>query len=367
MRSRGLRRAPPRRGPLALAAFAVLLGACTTGSTAEDEAAARITPTGAADGRVTEPPGPHGVVTLGFAGDMHFELHLAALLEEPQGALGAITRTLREPDLTMVNLETSIAARGVPLHKGHPFRTTPAALDLLHAAGVDVVSLANNHAVDYGPRGLQDTLTAVRAGPVAVVGIGRDQEAAFTPHRVSVRGTEIAFLAASSEPDQLARSAAGPGKAGIAAAPTARRHLLLDAVREAGKRDDIVVVYLHWGKEGRSCPTTQQRTMARALAGAGADVIVGSHAHVPLGSGWLDDTYVSYGLGNFLWYHNHAPDTGVLRVRIRDGAVVGDSWAPARLGTYGVPRPLVGKARGDAVADWRRLRGCADLAQMPPG
>ena len=137
-------------------------------------------------------------------------------------------------------------------------------------------------------------------------------------------------------------------------------------MRAASAHGDVVVVYLHWGTEGERCPTRKQGPLAQALVGAGADIIVGSHAHVLLGSGWMGDSYVNYGLGNFLWYHNHQPASGVLQLRVRDGAVVSDSWAPAQIQTYGRPRPVHGKAREAAVADWRRLRGCTDLPAEPP-
>src|SRR6185503_18947371 len=141
-----------------------------------------------------------------------------------------------------------------------------------------------------------------------------------------------------------------------------RPRALLAAVRNASPRVDIVVVYMHWGEELQGCPTQRQQTTAQALADAGADVVVGSHAHLLLGSGWLGDTYVDYGLGNFLWYHNHEPETGVLRLTIRDGQVVDDSWTPARMQTFGRPLPLRGEDRAAAIADWRRLQQCTALA-----
>jgi poly-gamma-glutamate synthesis protein (capsule biosynthesis protein) len=136
-------------------------------------------------------------------------------------------------------------------------------------------------------------------------------------------------------------------------------------VRSASRRDDVVVVYLHWGTESESCPGPKQRVLARALAEAGADVVVGSHAHELQGSGWVGDTYVNYGLGNFLWYHNQRSESGVLQVRIVDGAVAGDAFVPARIETYGRPRVLTGPGARAAVADWRSLRGCAGLAPRP--
>jgi Bacterial capsule synthesis protein PGA_cap len=141
--------------------------------------------------------------------------------------------------------------------------------------------------------------------------------------------------------------------------------VLLEAVQTAHSQGDVVVVYLHWGEDLRSCPTAQQRTTARALAHAGADIIVGSHAHVLLGSGWMGDTYVDYGLGNFLWYHNREPESGVLRLAVRGGHVVADGFTPTRIGTFGRrPHPLVGRSRVAAAA-WRGLRACTGLAPRP--
>ena len=322
------------------------------------------------------PAAPHGTVTLAFAGDVHFELYLAALLDHPRGALGPIAKALAAADVTMVNLESAIADGGSPDPKELEvpsrrfwFRTSAKALDVLAAAGVDVVTVANNHGADYGAAGLSETLRARRVGPVAVVGVGRDRQDAFTPKRFQVRGTTVSFLAADASRLESSRSvwAAGPRTPGLAAAHADRPRALLAAVRAASVRRDVVVVYLHWGEEGRRCPTVQQRKIAQALASAGADVVLGSHAHVLLGSGWLGDTYVNYGLGNFLWYSDAEPDTGVLRLTLRDGRVVSDSWTPARIETWALPSPLSGRARAAAIAGWHRLRGCAGLAPRHGG
>ena len=164
-----------------------------------------------------------------------------------------------------------------------------------------------------------------------------------------------------------ARAAAATGRPqprtpGIAAARTARPRALLAAVRAASRRDDVVVVYLHWGREYRSCPTALQRRTAEALAQAGADVVVGSHAHVLLGTGWSGETYVGYGLGNFVWYHNREPDTGVLqaadRGRARGVRRLGAGADPA-VGSpapAGRPRPRAGGGRLAPVARLRRPR-----------
>ena len=318
-------------------------------------------------------PGAEDIV-LTFAGDIHFEAHLESLPSRSRGGLGAISRTLRAADITMVNLESSITTRGTPDPKQledpddrYWFRTRPAALDLLDRAGVDVVGLANNHAADYGAVGFADTLRAVAESRVPVVGVGKDREAAFTPHQVTVHGTDVAVFAAdaSTREGTSPRWAAGPTTPGIASARETRTGALLDAVRGAADRDELVVVYLHWGTEYDRCPSAGQRSLARDLADAGADVVVGSHPHVLQGAGWLGDTYVAYGLGNFVWYHNSQAETGVLRLRVADGRVTADTWLPARIREDGLPRRIVGEAATDARERWGTLRACTGLSDRP--
>src|SRR3954451_9224578 len=338
----------------------------TTSPPAADHTPAQVGP--------AAPREHHHAVTLAFAGDVHFQLNAAALLDDPRG-LGPISRALGGADVTMVNLESAITEGGGwdPKVVEKPakrfwFRAPARALDVLADAGGDVVTMANNHGADLGATGLEDTLRAAEHAPLAVVGVGRDRAEAFTPYRVRVHGTDLAFLAADASPlESTSRTwTAGRHTAGLAAAREPRPRALLHAVRRADGAADVVVVYLHWGQAMQACPTRRQQTLAHSVAAAGADVIVGSHAHVQLGGGWQQDTYVDYGLGNFVWYHDRPPETGVLRVRVQDGHAVSDRWTPARIGSFGgSPVPLSGIERQRAVDDWRARRGCAGLAPQP--
>jgi hypothetical protein len=310
-------------------------------------------------------------VTLAFAGDIHFEGGVAALLDRRDATLGAMSSVLRSADVAVVNLESALTSGGSPVSKEledpsrrYWFRSPPSALALLDRSGVDVVSLANNHGADYGVVGLRDTLRAARSSPVAVIGVGRDPEQAYRPYETSIHGVEVAVLAADASPLESNASIWDVGPKGPGLARDDSR--LLAAVRAANAYSDVVAVYLHWGAENQGCPTAGQRRLAQRLAGAGADVIVGTHAHVLLGAGMLGDTYVSYGLGNFLWYHGSPSDTGVLRLQIVDGKVVRDDWVPGEIRpSGGPPRPLTGSARREAIREWRSLRGCTDLAPAP--
>ena len=306
-------------------------------------------------------------ITLAFAGDIQFEGQIRPRLDHPESALAPIRKELSAADITIANLETAITTRGRAEDKRYTFRAAPDAFDALATAGVDVVSMANNHGVDFGPQGLADTLAAIPKAPLAVVGIGADADQAFAPHVETVRGTKVAVIGATAFNDPTARNfPAGADRAGVAVALEPTR--LLAEVRDARTAADVVVVYLHWGTEQQQCPTSDQRTLARKLADAGADVVLGSHAHVLLGAGLLDQTFVGYGLGNFVWRNRHSvaeTTTGVLTLTLAGRTVAGSDWAPATVGANGLPHFATGDQADEMRGDFARLRSCTDLSAVP--
>ncbi|MGC0415098.1 CapA family protein [Embleya sp. AB8] len=329
--------------------------------------------TSAAPGSATAPPpdkaAPGTEISVALAGDVHFfERTVPRLNAGAEGALGPIGRTLADADLAMVNLESAITERGTPENKTYHFRAPAKALTELKAVGIDAVSMANNHAVDYGKVGLEDSVAAVQDPPIGVVGIGKDADQAYRPFIKNVKGVKVAFLAASQVQDitnQLYQ--AGPNKPGIATALQTDR--LVRAVKDAKSQADVVIVYMHWGIEGDKCPSGDQKSVARKLADAGAAAILGTHAHVMQGAGWLGDTYVGYGYGNFLWYgtspYPDSNDTGVATLTIRDGKVVGEKFTPASIDKRGVPMPAAG-AEARRILDRREtLRPCTGLTAAP--
>ncbi|GLW58473.1 CapA family protein [Kitasatospora phosalacinea] len=351
-------------------------GSATTAATADPTAAPTAAePTGPAsgpsEGSAPASPGAAGSITVAFAGDVHFEGRTASRLGAAKAdtALGPISGTLSAADLAVLNLETAITSRGRAEPKTYTFRTTPKALDALKDAGVDVVSQANNHAVDFGPDGLADTLAAKAASPIPVVGIGKDAAEAYAPYVTTVRGVKVAVLAASQVNEITNQKwRAGAHKPGIASALD--ENALLHAVAAAKAQAPVVLVYLHWGDEGVACPTRAQTGLAKELADAGATAVVGTHAHTMLGAGMLGKTYVSYGFGNFLWYgtsnYTASNETGVTTLTVTaDGRVTGESFTPAHIDGRGVPVPQTGSAAKAAQQRRDGLRGCTGLAAVP--
>lgn len=327
------------------------------------------------------PPRPAGPLTIALAGDVHFEGVLAGRLDRPATALAPATATLAAADVAILNLETSLGSGGTPEPgKRFTFQAPPAALPALAAAGIDVVSLANNHALDFGRAPLPGAFAAIEAAgaadpPLSLVGLGRDVDEAFRPARTRIAGTVVATLAATVADQDPTADPTGQWAATDAAAGTAdalEPARLLAAVRRAGRSADVVVVYLHWGIQGESCPSPAQRSLARALVGAGADIVAGSHAHLLQGDGRLGAGYVAYGLGNYAWYtpsSETTPATGVLTLTVRPATspegrarVLDAEWEGAVIGADGLPTPVTGSAAADFDTDVSALRACAGLA-----
>lgn len=305
-----------------------------------------------------------GELRLAFAGDVHFMERTATLLNDPSTAFGPIAATLSDADLTVVNLETAITSRGTPEPKTYHFRTEPKAIDALKAAGIDAVTIANNHALDYGRVGLLDTLDALHAANYPYVGAGRNTDEAYTPWYTTVKGVRVALLGFSQVAELASSWAPGPNKPGIAMAFDTDRAIA--AVTAARRQADLVIVFNHWGEEANGCTTTLQKTFAAQLAKAGADVIIGAHAHTLQGSGWLGSTFVAYGMANFLWYGtSKSTETGVLRLTVRARAVIRTEFLPAVVSGTGQPVLLTGTAATRLSQRYAGLRACAGLSPSP--
>lgn len=324
-----------------------------------------------------EPPGdrdPLGsgeTVTIAFGGDASFEGLEQAVVTNTHGLLAAIAPVLGGADLAIVNLEAALGSGGTRVPKQFAFQVPAEALDALAAANVDAVSMANNHGMDYGLDGLEESLRIKAGHPVSVLGVGADEDEAYAPLITEIRGQRIGVIAANDVFDNsvLAEWTAGPAKPGIASSKAGdRQERLLDEARTTRSEVDTLVVYLHYGVERDTCPTPRQQELAAVLTDAGADIVVGTHAHRLQGMGYLGDAFVAYGLSNFIF---KAPSeegrrSGVLTVAATGRRIDGYDWAPARIVDL-VPVPLSGAAAAAERAAMDELRGCTDLSPVPGG
>jgi poly-gamma-glutamate synthesis protein (capsule biosynthesis protein) len=179
-----------------------------------------------------------------------------------------------------------------------------------------------------------------------------------------VKGVKIALLGFSQVHELASAWAPAPGKPGVALAFDTERATA--AVTAARAQSDLVIVFNHWGEEANSCPTAEQKTFATQLARAGADLIIGAHAHTLQGSGWLAGTFVAYGMGNFLWYGpSKSTEIGILRLTVRSRAVTRTEFLPAIVSDTGQPVLLTAEKAQKLTQRYSALRGCAGLSPTP--
>jgi Bacterial capsule synthesis protein PGA_cap len=228
----------------------------------------------------------------------------------------SVAGILRSADLAVANLEGAVSTRGAPWPgKKFTFRGPPYALRAARAyAGVDVLSLANNHTLDYGRAAFADTIANARRFRIATAGGGRDLTAARRPAILTAGNLRVAFLAYSDV--RPLGFEAGGDRSG--AAPAFPEYIGPD-VRAARRGAEIVVVYFHWGIERARTPSGRQRRLARAAFGAGATVVLGAHPHVLQVMGRRPrGRFASWSLGNFVFAADSpgTERTGILRLRL---------------------------------------------------
>ncbi len=255
-------------------------------------------------------------LVLEAVGDITFGEEVGPAIAEhgPNYPWTFIAPTLRRADITTGNLETSVSTRGVAAIKQYTFRGPPSALPPLRKlAGFDVLTLANNHAVDYGREALLDTIRYVHAAGIQTIGAGANDLQARRPAIVDEGGLKVAFLGYSDvNPAGFTATATEPGTAAAdVSAITADVHAAL-------RRSDLVVCFFHWGVELHPDPDSRQETFASACLNAGAKLVLGAHPHVfgPV-SRPSARSLVAWTLGNFLFPSGgETARTAILRVQL---------------------------------------------------
>jgi poly-gamma-glutamate capsule biosynthesis protein CapA/YwtB (metallophosphatase superfamily) len=285
------------------------------------------------------------------------------LARDPQTAIGPFTDVLSAADIAIGNLETALGTGGTPENKDFTFQAPASAVDALRAGGFDAVSMANNHGRDFGPDGLEESLAIKEAQPDHfIIGIGRNDAEAYAPFTATVRGQRIAVIGATQVIDgELIESwTATPNHPGLASAK--RVDALVAAVQQARANAETVVVFLHWGIERNDCPSDAQTTLARQLVDAGADIVIGGHAHRVQGAGMLGNAFVGYGLGNFDFTAVGAGSerTGVVRVTVTGRHIDKYEYLPGAV-RGAVATPLTDDSAQAALNYWVGLRTCTGL------
>lgn len=275
-------------------------------------AAAVVLPIEHADGQAT---GDERLVRIAIVGDILFDRGVREQIERTgvDALFDGVAPLLSGADLALANLECPLSRRGLRAAKPFSFRGDPECAGVLARAGLDAVSLANNHSLDYGRGALVDTMTALESSGVAAVGAGMTRAEALEPRvferngiRIAVLGYCDLFIEGNTPRDDAPGVATGDPEA------------LLRAIRSARQASHVVVLLIHWGVEYRDKPTEAQRELARRATAAGATVVAGAHPHVLQPVEQSGRTLVAYSLGNFVFDQRRrdGSDSAILMVTV---------------------------------------------------
>ena len=283
-------------------------------------------------------------IHLAFAGDLAMALDVGKNLEalaagsagvEPGYPFAGVTDRIAAADLAIGNLECVVSPLGVPKPSAPvTFRAPELAFGAIQRAGFDIVSVANNHVLDYGPEALDDMVARLDRAGLPHIGVGRRSIDPEFPLIREIHGLTIGFF----------------GFFDVDVEKACR-----DVARARG-RVDLVVVFNHWGVEAQVSPLGAQQTFGRALVDAGADLVVGAHAHVLQPEEWYRGRLIFYGLGNFVFagmgFDERHRVGGLLEVDLKRRGVVARRLFRTRLDDTGAPRWLEeGAFEPERVAD----------------
>jgi len=289
-------------------------------------------------------------LTVAVGGDVMMDRRVSEMIESEGGAapLEDVAPILKRAEVAIVNLETPLSSRGeAAAGKDVTFRGNPDGIEALVKAGVDVVGLANNHALDYGDVALDDTIDLLDKHKIAHAGAGANAKEAWRAAIIRKKGKSIAYLAWSYiEPGGFV---AGDDSAGIAGAKQ-RTDDIAAAIRKATRQADFVIVSFHWGVEYTDYPIDVQKELAHVSIDAGADMVASHHPHVIQGIEMYKNRLIAYSLGDFVFDH-YSRKTGeafILEATISRTKTLKARAIPVYLNESGKPEVVTGD-EADAI------------------
>jgi poly-gamma-glutamate capsule biosynthesis protein CapA/YwtB (metallophosphatase superfamily) len=312
-------------------------------------------------------------LTLAIVGDIYVHR------EDPSSVFRHVSDILSKADIAFGNQEASLSMKGIPRKRGFGkknMESGPRMVQALISAGFDVVGLANNHSMDWGPEGIMEAIEVLNQAKIAHCGAGANIDEAHKPAIIECNGTKVAFLSYSSVflPDLFPAQENRPGIAvvslytvyrpparvfevpgmpaiSIAIPQQADLKLLQQDISKARDEADVVVISWHWGvSQGYLKVVDYQREMGKFAIDAGADLVVGHHPHVLQGVEVYKGKAIFYSLGDFT-FHNKGKwgrESMIVRCQIRDKQIRGISLVPLLINEQDEPEVVTGK-KGEAI------------------
>ena len=279
--------------------------------------------TGTADTATDGTEAVKAAVRLLFAGDVYLSDHVLEAYDAAGGIDGVLSQgyqaEIQAADYFVTNEEFPFSTRGTPApDKQFTFRVHPEKVKLMQEMGIDLVTLANNHALDYGRDAMLDTIDTLDHAGIRHVGAGKNLAEARKPAIVELNGRTFAFIGATRVYPE-ADWAAGTDSAGMFSAYDGGA-ALAEEVKAAKQQADYVIAYVHWGIEREEMPNEVQKSIAHRLVDAGADLVVGAHPHVLQGLEYYQGVPIAYSLGNFV-FGSSIPSTALLQADVDDEGI----------------------------------------------
>lgn len=285
--------------------------------------------------------------TIAAVGDLMLGNRTEPFLKEfgPDYPFAEVKPFFEQADVVVGNLESPISTRGTAVeNKKFTLRAGPIAAQALVAAGIRVVTLANNHSMDFGPLALQDTLEQLDENNILYSGAGMDLDDARAPALLKVKGKTIAFLSYSlTFPLEFFASAKRPGTA-----PGYKEYMKAD-IEKARTVADFVVVSIHWGAELMLAAKDYQIALGHDCINWGADLVLGHHPHVLQEIELYKGKLIAYSLGNFVFgsESNRTNTSMILLLTFQGKSLVRVTAVPLDVNNYRVkyrPKVLIGRA-----------------------
>ncbi len=253
------------------------------------------------------------------------------LEERQKGVYGILSeetvKLLHDADIFLLNNEFTISTRGTPLaNKMYTFRASPKRVVHLKEMGVDIVSLANNHAYDYGTEAFADTIDALRQAEIPYIGAGENIDEASKPYYFIVNGRKYAFSAATKAEKNILTPQASETSSGVLRTYNPEKYI--NVINTAEQQCDYNIAYVHWGAEGSHQIEAGLYDMGKRFVDAGADIVIGAHAHILQGIQYYNNVPIVYNLGNFI-FNAETIDTGILEINISQDGQTKYKFTPA--------------------------------------
>jgi len=258
-----------------------------------------------------------------FVGDVMLSRYIGEMMAQKKDynfPYEKIQPFLNEADSVFANLESPISSAGKSAGNLYPFRADPQVVSGLKNAGFKVLSVANNHAFDYGQAAFFDTLNNLKTADLEYTGGGLDFNEAHNGAYQEINGTKITYLAYT---DLLPKSLAANDKQGGFAYLDLKQ--MIKDIQAAKDKSDLVVVSFHWGREYETKHNSHQEEIAKAAIEAGASLIIGHHPHVVQDIVEYKGVTIAYSLGNFVFDQNFSEATKnglALKVYIKDKKII---------------------------------------------